>query len=106
MLLGGAGLGVAGTYASYSVYHRYQEYRRLRALRTGTSDWDQSYYSDYYSTNQCQYGCPPRAHCEWGLCECNVGTTRRYGRCQTDWSGVAPDLTDALSKVRHVFYIF
>ena len=39
--------------------------------------WDDDYYKNYYLTNTCIGGCPINSHCEWGLCECNAGTTRR-----------------------------
>ena len=39
--------------------------------------WDDDYYNNYYLTNTCIGGCPINSHCEWGLCECNAGTTRR-----------------------------
>lgn len=26
-------------------------------------------------------GCPMNAHCEWGFCECNTGTTKKFGQC-------------------------
>merc|ERR1712130_166638 len=96
--LWGSELGVAGTLATYSVYHRYQEYRRLLAQRKGGHFWDSDYYSNYYSTNQCQFGCPVSSHCEWGFCECDAGTTKRYGRCQASWQGFTPDLSVAVFR--------
>ena len=32
-------------------------------------------------SNICMDGCPMNAHCEWGFCECNSGTTRKHGQC-------------------------
>ena len=34
----------------------------------------------------CLFGCGMNAHCEWGFCECNAGTIRKYGRCVDAWS--------------------
>ena len=31
--------------------------------------------------NECYGGCHPRAHCEWGICECNEGFVKMWGRC-------------------------
>ena len=31
--------------------------------------------------NECEYGCPPNTHCEWGLCECNEGYSKSWGVC-------------------------
>ena len=32
---------------------------------------------NYYLSNSCIGGCDTNSHCEWGVCECNAGTTRR-----------------------------
>ena len=32
--------------------------------------------------NECEYGCPPNTHCEWGVCECNEGFTKSWGVCR------------------------
>merc|ERR1719225_757734 len=57
----------------------------------GGMRWDNDYYNNNYLTNTCLGGCPLNSHCEWGMCECNAGTTRRYGRCEQNWpSHVAP----------------
>jgi len=90
--LGGAALGVAGTMASYSVYHKYQEFKRRMHMLRPSFGFNEEYYRDNYQRNECQYGCPFNSHCEWGFCECNAGTTRRYGQCQADWSSV-PNFT-------------
>ena len=46
--------------------------------RTGMmGGWDEDYYNNNYLTNTCLGGCPLNSHCEWGMCECNAGTTRR-----------------------------
>merc|ERR1712032_1791389 len=105
--LGGAASGVAGTFATYSVYHRYHEFQRLMYMNNPTSfngmldkGWyvehrgpqnprpqefslDDDYYSNYYSRKLCRFGCPPKSHCEWGFCECDVGLVKTYGRCHT-----------------------
>merc|ERR1719362_536760 len=47
--------------------------------------WDNDYYQNNYLTNTCLGGCPINSHCEWGLCECNAGSTKRYGRCEQNW---------------------
>jgi len=91
--LGGAALGVAGTMASYSVYHKYQEFKRRMHMmnpmnQIGGRGWDQNYYDNNYQRNECMFGCPANSHCEWGFCECNAGTSRRFGQCQSDWSQV------------------
>jgi len=52
--------------------------------------WDNDYYNNNYLTNTCIGGCPINSHCEWGLCECNAGTTRRYGRCEKNWPANPP----------------
>jgi len=80
--VGGAAIGVAGTMATYSVYHRYQNFKNMmRARGFGYNDFDNNYYSSYYSRNECFGGCPSDSHCEWGFCECNYGYERRFGRC-------------------------
>jgi len=89
--LGGAALGVAGTMATYSVYHRYQEFKRMMHVRRpGMGGWDDDYYNNNYQRNECMGGCPMNSHCEWGFCECNAGTTRRYGRCESNWANIPP----------------
>jgi len=98
--LGGAALGVAGTMASYSVYHKYQEFKRKMHMmnpmhQMGGRGWDQNYYDNNYQQNECMFGCPPNSHCEWGFCECNAGTSRRFGQCQSDWTQV-PNYTPRL----------
>ena len=92
--VGGAALGVAGTMATYSVYHKYQEFKRMMYMNQiggmggmggmgsmrgngGMGGWDDDYYNNNYLTNTCLGGCPLNSHCEWGMCECNAGTTRR-----------------------------
>ena len=35
------------------------------------------YIQNYYLSNSCIGGCDTNSHCEWGMCECNAGTTRR-----------------------------
>jgi len=50
------------------------------------SDWDDNYYNNYYQKNVCLFGCGLNAHCEWGFCECNAGTIRKYGRCVDAYS--------------------
>jgi len=88
--LGGAALGVAGTAAMYGVYHRYHQYRMMSMMvGGGYGGYNQGYYNNYYSNNQCFGGCPPGAHCEWGFCECNRGLEKRFGRCERDWSNMA-----------------
>jgi len=52
--------------------------------------WDNDYYTNNYLTNTCIGGCPINSHCEWGLCECNGGSTRRYGRCEKNWPTNTP----------------
>merc|ERR1712012_78706 len=90
--LGGAALGVAGTMASYSVYHKYQEFKRRMHMMSPMNQigrgWDQNYYDNNYQQNECMFGCPMNSHCEWGFCECNAGTSRRFGQCQSDWNQV------------------
>jgi len=89
--LGGAALGVAGTMATYSVYHRYQEFKRMMHMRQPSmGGFDDNYYSNNYQTNTCIGGCPMNSHCEWGFCECNAGSTRRYGRCESNWANIPP----------------
>merc|ERR1712106_64327 len=89
--LGGAALGVAGTMATYSVYHRYQEFQRMMHMRQPSmGGWDDNNYNNYYQKNECMGGCPMNSHCEWGFCECNAGTTRRYGRCESNWANIPP----------------
>merc|ERR1712142_559486 len=89
--LGGAALGVAGTMATYSVYHRYQEFKRMMHMRQpGMGGWDDDYYRNNYQMNTCLGGCPMSSHCEWGFCECNAGSTRRYGRCESNWANIPP----------------
>jgi len=89
--LGGAALGVAGTMASYSVYHRYQEFQRMMHMRQPSmGGWDDNNYNNYYQKNECMGGCPMNSHCEWGFCECNAGSTRRYGRCESNWANIPP----------------
>jgi len=89
--LGGAALGVAGTMATYSVYHRYQEFKRMMHMRQpGMGGWDDDYYRNNYQMNTCLGGCPMNSHCEWGFCECNAGSTRRYGRCESNWANIPP----------------
>jgi len=88
--LGGAALGVAGTMASYSVYHKYQEFKRqMHMMNPAYQGYNQNYYQNNYQQNECQFGCPMNAHCEWGFCECNSGTSRRFGQCQADWNTYA-----------------
>jgi len=86
--LGGAALGAAGAMATYSVYHRYHAFRQMMYMRNPGmySDWDDNYYNNYYQKNVCLFGCGMNAHCEWGFCECNAGTIRKYGRCVDSWS--------------------
>jgi hypothetical protein len=74
--------------ATYSVYHRYHAFRNMMHMRNPGmySDWDDDYYSNYYTKNVCFSGCPLNSHCEWGFCECNAGSTRKYGRCVDNWS--------------------
>jgi len=90
--LGGAALGVAGTMASYSVYHKYQEFKRqmhmMNPMNQYSRGWDQNYYDNNYQRNECMFGCPMNSHCEWGFCECNAGTSRRFGQCQSDWTQI------------------
>eukprot|EP00092_Neocalanus_flemingeri_P106556 GFUD01136724.1.p1 GENE.GFUD01136724.1~~GFUD01136724.1.p1 ORF type:complete len:712 (-),score=170.30 GFUD01136724.1:71-2206(-) len=89
--LGGAALGVAGTMATYSVYHRYQEFKRMMHVqRPSMGGFDDNYYNNYYQKNECMGGCPMNAHCEWGFCECNAGSTRQYGRCESNWANIPP----------------
>lgn len=89
--LGGAALGVAGTMATYSVYHRYQEFKRMMHMQQpGMGGWDQNYYNNNYQKNECMGGCPMNSHCEWGFCECNAGSSRRYGRCESNMANFAP----------------
>jgi len=40
------------------------------------------YYTDYYQKSECEYGCPPHTHCEWGLCECDTGYYKSWGTCR------------------------
>jgi hypothetical protein len=89
--LGGAALGVAGTMATYSVYHRYQEFKNLMAMR-GYSQYgdNDGYFNNFYAKNQCLGGCPLNAHCEWGFCECNFGYEKKWGRCVSPGTQVAP----------------
>jgi len=89
--VGGAALGVAGTMATYSVYHKYQEFKRMMQMQQpGFGSFNNDYYNNYYLTNTCLGGCPLNSHCEWGFCECNAGSERRYGRCENDWSNIPP----------------
>ena len=95
--VGGAALGAVGTMASWHVYHRYQAYRNMMQAK-GFESYEsemkfQLYdffdknkeevhnYSTYYEGNKCLKGCPKDSHCEWGICECNLGTTKKYGKC-------------------------
>merc|ERR1711971_181393 len=84
--LGGSGYNFGSKLASYSVYHRYQRYRwyqhhHLQASgREIVDTWD-SNYQNFYSVNKCLGGCPPNAHCEWGVCECDDGFKRAWGGC-------------------------
>jgi len=84
--LGGSGYSYGSKLASYSVYHRYQRYRwyqhhHLQASgREDDANWD-SNYQNFYTVNKCLQGCPPNAHCEWGVCECDEGFRRAWGAC-------------------------
>jgi len=98
--VGGAAVGVAGTKATYGVYHRYKAFKNMMKYRGfrrrgyhhfdhddddyyGYDDDDDDFFSNsYYNRNECLGGCPENSHCEWGICECNFGTVRRYGRCK------------------------
>jgi len=81
---------VAGTMATYSVYHKYQEFKRqMHMMNPAYQGYNQNYYQNNYQQNECQFGCPMNAHCEWGFCECNSGTSRRFGQCQADWNTYA-----------------
>jgi len=70
--MGGMGPGIAG------------------GMMGGMGGWDNDYYQNNYLTNTCIDSCPINSHCEWGLCECNAGTTRRYGRCEKNWPANPP----------------
>merc|ERR1711953_566233 len=78
--------------ASHSVYHKYQEFKRqmhmMKPMNQYSRGWDQNYYDNNYQRNECMFGCPMNSHCEWGFCECNAGTSRRFGQCQSDWNQV------------------
>jgi len=89
--LGGAALGVAGTMATYSVVHKYQEFKRMMAMQQpGFGGYNEGYYNNYYTSNTCLGGCPLNSHCEWGFCECNAGTERKWGRCESNWANIPP----------------
>ena len=95
--VGGAALGAVGTMATYGVYHRYIAYRNMmqaKGFESYESDTkfqlydilnrnkaEVNNYATYYESNKCLEGCPEDSHCEWGICECNFGTTKKYGRC-------------------------
>merc|ERR1711915_593442 len=67
---------------------RSTSYNRMMYMRNPGmyGDWDDNYYRSYYLTNTCLFGCPMNSHCEWGFCECNAGTVRKYGQCRDNWS--------------------
>merc|ERR1712227_1150918 len=80
--LGGAALSTMGTMAMYSVYHRYNMYMMMMHMNNPMMyGYNRGYYNNYYGSNICRDGCPMNAHCEWGFCECNAGTTRKNGQC-------------------------
>jgi len=80
--LGGAALTTMGTMAMYSVYHRYNMYMMMMHMNNPMMyNYNRGYYNNYYNSNICRDGCPMNAHCEWGFCECNAGTTRKNGQC-------------------------
>jgi len=79
--------GQLGVEATFSLYHRFVEFQRMIFLNhphTSVSSWDESYFSEFYSKNRCQYGCPVNSYCKWGLCQCNGGHTRTWGSCSAD----------------------
>lgn len=49
-----------------------------------------NYRRDYYNGNQCFGGCLGDSHCEYGICECNYGFERRYGRCNRVGAAYTP----------------
>merc|ERR1719350_2429706 len=68
--------------AMYSTYHRYNMYRQMMFMNNPHMyGYNAGYYNNYYNRNICRDGCPMNAHCEWGFCECNAGSTRRNGQC-------------------------
>jgi len=89
--IGGVGMGAAGTMATYSVYHRYNEFKRLMFERDPFYSWDDYYYRTFYNRNQCFFGCPINAHCQWGICECDPGTVKQDGRCYLKSQPLPPD---------------
>eukprot|EP00092_Neocalanus_flemingeri_P047974 GFUD01054574.1.p1 GENE.GFUD01054574.1~~GFUD01054574.1.p1 ORF type:complete len:650 (+),score=133.34 GFUD01054574.1:3-1952(+) len=82
--IGGTGYGFAASLATYSIYHRYLYLMSLLHTHGYRSGWDGDYYSSYYERNNCLDGCGPNSHCEWGICECNYGYQKRWGRCTKD----------------------
>jgi len=75
-------LSTMGSMAMYSVYHRYNMYMMMMHMNNPMMyGYNRGYYNNYYNSNICRDGCPMNAHCEWGFCECNAGTTRRNGQC-------------------------
>ena len=92
-------------YHKYQEFRRRIHLNQMRLAGIGMDetgapdvDWDDDYYQvliifslcryiyytfpldsiqNYYLSNSCIGGCDTYSHCEWGVCECNAGTTRR-----------------------------
>eukprot|EP00092_Neocalanus_flemingeri_P065792 GFUD01080070.1.p1 GENE.GFUD01080070.1~~GFUD01080070.1.p1 ORF type:complete len:626 (+),score=105.07 GFUD01080070.1:130-1878(+) len=69
--IGGAGYGYAASLVTYSIFHRYLYLQKMLHNNGYNSSWDEQYHTNYYDKNNCQEGCPPNSHCEWGICECD-----------------------------------
>ena len=122
--VGGSGYSYGSKLASYSVYHRqerltnwllirspndsgrYQRYRwyqrhHLQASgREDDANWDTK-YENFYTVNKCLGDCPPNAHCEWGVCECDEGFRRAWGACH-NMVGGSPTNLSPLSPECHL----
>jgi len=62
----------------------------MHNMQPGYGGWDDDYYRNNYQMNTCLGGCPINSHCEWSFCECNAGSTRRYGRCESNVANFQP----------------
>jgi len=76
--IGGSGFSYGTALAAFTVYHRYLKYKE----HASPSEFDETYYNAFYRQNQCQHGCPPSSHCQWGLCECDPGYHKSWGLCR------------------------
>merc|ERR1719318_1704600 len=98
--LGGAAVGATGTMATYSVYHRYNEFNRLMFQRNPLYNWDDYYYKNFYNRNECFSGCPLNSQCQWGFCECDLGTRKHQGQC---YPGLQQPTNPILAEILNPF---